>query len=193
MEENAYDYFMVAISIVTGLALGTLLTKSFTLYNIRDSVKFDWVTAAWALGILLWIVQFWYVGWIVYEFEGWRFSVFLLLLLAMISIYGAAELILPAADQPNPDMLEHFHKTGPAALVLFAAYFALAFPLNLYVLGSIEFNRMTVWEAAELPVTGGGIILAAAWLRGERIRQILALAFLGYTLYLYAGILFVES
>lgn len=42
------------------------------------------------------------------DFEGWSFAIFLLLMLELISLYGASELILPATDEPRVSMLDHF-------------------------------------------------------------------------------------
>ena len=132
---SAYEYFMVTLSIVIGLALSSLVSRGFLLVHQRATVALHWVPAVWAGVILAWIVQFCYVGWVVNGFEDWSFGVFLLLLSALIALYGAAELILPPADDARPDLLAHFDSTGRMALGLLALYFVLCVPMNYFVLG----------------------------------------------------------
>lgn len=145
---SPYEYFMVTLSIVLGLALGNLLTRAFGLVHQRGTLRFHWVPALWAFGIFAWIVQFCYVGFVINDFDAWSLSIFLVMLAALIALFGAAELILPATGDGAPDLLAHFHGTGRVALACFALYFAFSVPINHYVIAEVPEHREAAAEEA---------------------------------------------
>ena len=188
---SPYEYFIGAISIIVGLSVGSLLTRGMRLIGAKAKVIFHWVPFIWAICILAWLVQYWYIGWMINEFQGWNFAVFLLMILLMIALYGAAELILPSSDPDQIDMLEHFNHTGRFALAFFAAYFGLAFFSNYFVLAEIDGDR-SLETAAFLPVTGLILISWGALFKARANQIASAIVFLIFTVWIYHGLIMDE-
>lgn len=190
-----YEYFMVSLSILIGLAIGILVTRGVTLLGARDEVVFHWVPALWALGILAWIVQYCYVGWQVNDFKDWRFSIYLLMLIELIALYGAAELILPSGESGARDLLANFEQRGSIALQLFFVYFVLAIATNVLVLDEIDIAKGALTRGEPNPASylmpAPGIVLIA-WgsaTCSNASRAAPAFLFGVYTVLVYFGML----
>ena len=90
-----FEYLSVLISIILGLGLTHLLSAVRELIQKRARVRFYWLALLWAALIFTTQVQWW---WGVYELrgrEGWNFFSFLFLLLAPVSMYLTAGMVLP--------------------------------------------------------------------------------------------------
>lgn len=98
-----HEYVFVAVSIILGLAITRLLHHVAILVRYHTRVTFHWSTALWALSVMAYILQFWWVGWGLRDVEQWVFADFLVLILGGIFIYGAAEMALPVPDDDDDD------------------------------------------------------------------------------------------
>ena len=65
----------------------------------HERVIFHWSSAIWALCVLIYILQLWWVGWGLREVEVWTFLDFIVLIVGSIFLYGAAEMALPAPEE----------------------------------------------------------------------------------------------
>ncbi len=189
---------MVTLSILIGLAIGTLVTRGVTLLGERDEVEFHWLPVTWAVCILAWTVHFTYIGWQINDFTEWRYSMFLLLLAILVGLYGASELILPNGEPGHRNLLAHFERQGTVALALLLLGFVLAIPMNILILDRIplyEGGPIEPQTAASIGVPMPGIICIgwSLWARSVRARTLPAILFAAYTVFVYASILIDEG
>ena len=79
------------------------------------------------------ILQLWWIGWGLREFDGWLFFHFLILIFASICIYGAAEMALPDPDDGHFDMLEHSRSLGRISAMSMLVYFLIGPYVNIFM------------------------------------------------------------
>jgi hypothetical protein len=90
-----FEYLSVLISIILGLGLTHLLSAVRELIQKRARVRFYWLALIWAALIFMTQVQWW---WGIYELRvqpAWNFFSFFFLLLAPVSMYLTAGMVLP--------------------------------------------------------------------------------------------------
>jgi hypothetical protein len=126
-----HEYVFVALSIILGLAITRLLHTVAMLVRAKGRVAFHWATATYALSVLAYILQFWWVGWGLRDLPVWDFSDFLVLVLGSVCIYGAAEMALPVPDQDELGMLRHSQTLGRLSALSMLVYFAIGPYVNL--------------------------------------------------------------
>jgi hypothetical protein len=126
-----HEYIFVTVSIVIGLAITRLLHVVGDLIRYHDQVKFHWSTALWGLSVMAFILQLWWIGWSLRDFEGWIFLHFLILIFASICIYGAAEMALPDPDDGHFDMLMHSQSLGRVSAISMLVYFLIGPYVNI--------------------------------------------------------------
>ena len=93
-----FEYLSVLISIILGLGLTHLLSAVRELIQKRARVRFYWLALVWAALIFMTQVQWW---WGIYELRvrpDWNFFSFFFLLLAPVSMYLTAGLVLPGIE-----------------------------------------------------------------------------------------------
>ena len=129
-----HEYIFIAISIILGLAITRLLHTAALLTRAHDSVVFHWSSTLWALSILIYILQLWWIGWGLRSIETWAFVDFLVLVFGSILIYGSAEMALPAADNKQFDMLHHNQHLGRLSAVFMTVYFLVGPYVNIVML-----------------------------------------------------------
>lgn len=133
-----HEYVFVAVSILLGLAITRLLHHVALLVRIHTRVTFHWATALWALSVMAYILQFWWVGWELREVAQWEFLDFLVLILGGIFVYGAAEMALPVQDDDEDDdeldFLVHSRGFGRLSALSMLVYLCIGPYVNLAVL-----------------------------------------------------------
>jgi hypothetical protein len=100
----------------------------------HKSVEFHWSSALWALSILIYILQLWWIGWGLRNIQTWTFFDFLVLVFGSILVYGSAEMALPAPDHKQLDMLHHNQHLGRLSAVFMSVYFLVGPYVNIVML-----------------------------------------------------------
>jgi hypothetical protein len=130
-----HEYVFVAVSIILGLAITRMLHTVAILIRVHNRVVFHWSTAVWALSIMAFVLQFWWVGWGLREVTEWNFADFLVLIIGAIFIYGAAEMALPVPDDDDDDdeldFLYHSEGFGRLSALSMLLYFFIGPYVNL--------------------------------------------------------------
>ena len=131
-----HEYVFVTISIILGLAITRMLGEVAGLIRANKRIKFHWATALWAVSIMLFILQMWWVGWELRVFNEWSFLDFFVLVVGSIFLYGAAELALPVEDydiasDAELDFLAHSHGFGRASAGSMLGYFGIGPYVNI--------------------------------------------------------------
>ena len=162
---SVFEHVAVAISIIFGLGITTLLTASLDLFRHRTEVRFYWVPVAWA-AIVFWLhLQVWWALGVVIGDQEWLHSDFLLTVALAISLFCAASLVLPSRTTIDTYDLTRFFQSegrwgcaavGVAYVILIPATHViwgiplvspvtLAAGLNAIVAGSIALSRTAHW------------------------------------------------
>jgi hypothetical protein len=173
-----HEYLFIAVSIILGLAITRLLHTVAMLIRAKERVRFHWSTAIYALSVLVYILQFWWVGWGLRELSEWSFLDFLVLVLGSICIYGAAEMSLPVPGEDKLDMLNHSQTLGRFSALSMLVYFAIGPYFNLVL------NDTPVIPALALPVLGSVMMLLIIFL--PKTFQWISLVFAAYSLLILA-------
>jgi zinc transporter ZupT len=127
-----HEYIYVAVSIILGLAITRLLHNVAMLIRAHRRVRFHWSTALWAVSVLAYALQLWWVGWGLHEKTEWTFVNFLMLVTGSICIYGAAEMAMPGTeDDRSLDFLEHSQRLGRLSALSMLVYFLIGPYFNL--------------------------------------------------------------
>ncbi len=129
-----HEYVFVAVSIILGLAITRLLHTVAMLIRAHVQVTFHWATAVWALAVMAYILQLWWVGWGLRDLAQWEFSDFLVLIIGSICIYGAAEMALPVPGEGDLDFLRHSQRLGRLSALSMLIYFSIGPYVNLAML-----------------------------------------------------------
>jgi hypothetical protein len=129
-----HEYIFIAVSIILGLAITRLLHTAAMITRAHDRVVFHWSSTLWALSILIFILQLWWVGWGLRNIEVWTFIDFVVLVFGSIFIYGSAEMAFPTPDHKQVDMLHHNQHLGRLSAVFMLIYFLVGPYVNIVML-----------------------------------------------------------
>lgn len=156
-----HEYVFVAVSIILGLAIARLLQAAGMLIRVHHQVRFHWASALWALCVMAYALQFWWVGWGLHDVKTWSFVDFLVLIFGSICVYLAAEMALPGLEGEDPDMLEHSQHLGRFSALSMLVYFLIGPYFNLVM------YHNPVLAALVLPALGvllTGLMIARSWM-----------------------------
>ena len=174
-----HEYVFVAISIILGLSITRLLNSVAALIRAHKRVTFHWATALWGAGVMLFILQLWWVGWELRTVSEWTVIDFFVLVIGSIFVYGAAELALPSedydvADNTELDFLAHSRSLGRVSALSMFGYFCVGPFVNVTLFGNSPL------PSVGFPMLGGSlmllIVLKPAWFKA------LSVAFVCYAI-----------
>lgn len=127
---SEFEYLLVLVSVLVGVALSDLATSLHRLLLNRHRVRWDWLAPCAALMATLAILRFWWKFYSAGQSEIWsQFGAFLLLLLQLLQLVLLACCALP--DEASDLDLRHYYNEQ-------SRYFWLLF--GSYVLGAASFN-----------------------------------------------------
>ena len=169
-----HEYVFVAISIILGLAITRLLHTVGMLIRAHRRVNFHWATAAWALCVMCYSLQLWWVGWELNQVSDWSFGDYVILTAGSIFVYGAAEMALPVPEGSNDlDFQSHSQGLGRLSALSMLLYFVVGPYVNISMFGN------EVLPSLVLPVLG--ILLMGLIIALPRAFSALAVTFCAYT------------
>ncbi|MEM8561323.1 MAG: hypothetical protein AAGF57_03775 [Pseudomonadota bacterium] len=170
-----HEYIFVAVSIILGLAITRLLHAVALLIRAQRELALHWSTGLWALSILAYILQLWWVGWELRDMEMWTFGDFLVLVFGSICIYGAAEMALPLPEASPIDFLGHSQSLGRLSALSMLVYFAIGPYVNLTMLS----DPMPLLPALLVPAIG--IFLTGLIIIAPRFFKPISIIFAAYS------------
>ena len=123
---------LTLVSIVAGLGLTELLLTFYRLVRDRSRVSWDPLPLAWALLILIAVVNFWWgIRAIMAGASGWTTGDFLLSMVAPIFLFLACAAALPNVTSGEPiDMKALYADQRLAFLIFFLGYQAVNWVLD---------------------------------------------------------------
>lgn len=128
-----HEYFFIAISIILGLAITRLLHTMALITRAYSKVVFHWSSLVWALCIMLFILQFWWIGWGLRVIDEWSFTDFIVLVFGSASLYGAAEMALTAPEDGSHNMLKNSMTLGRLSALSLLLYFLVGPYVNIFL------------------------------------------------------------
>jgi len=163
-----HEYVFITISIILGLAITRLLNEGAALIRARDRIKFHWSTTVWAACIMIFILQLWWVGWELRNYDEWSIVDFFVLVAGAIFIYGASELALPVEDydvasDKELDFLNHSQTLGRISALSMLGYFAIGPYVNIQLFENPALPAVAAASigAAQMAITA----LKPAWFK----------------------------
>ncbi len=157
-----HEYVFVAVSIILGLAIARLLQAAGILIRVSRRVRFHWASAIWALCVMAYALQFWWVGWGLREIESWSFVDFLILIFGAICVFFAAEMSLPGDEgSGGADMLLHSQEMGRLSALSMLVYFLVGPYVNLVMYHNPVLAALIV-PAIGVVITGL-MVLRSSW------------------------------
>lgn len=158
-----FEYLSVLISIILGLGLTHLLSAVRELIQKRGRVRFYWLALVWAALIFMTQVQWW---WGIYELRvntTWNFFSFFFLLLAPVSMYLTAGMVLPDIEGDEEcDLKSYYYRNHGWIFGLTATGNFLDAMRAYMAIGS--FANPTVWTN----LIGVALCISLAVIRRER-------------------------
>jgi hypothetical protein len=107
-----FEFLMVLVSIIIGLAMAELLTGSARLLRARRSVDFYWLHTLLILGIGLAMLQIWWESWHLRDVGAVSFLQLCLLLASPIALFMMAHLLFPGRGEPVV-MRDYYFQQAP--------------------------------------------------------------------------------
>jgi len=93
-----FEFVMVVISIIIGLAIAEILMGFVEILRRRSFGQIYWLHAVWAFQTFIIAVQQWTSRWFMQSFDDWNYLSMLLLLLPSVALFLACGLLFPKED-----------------------------------------------------------------------------------------------
>ncbi|MDO8909352.1 MAG: hypothetical protein Q7W55_12750 [Pseudohongiella sp.] len=145
-----HEYISIAIAIILGLAITRLLHTVAMIIRAQERVVFHWSSAAWAFCIMLYILQFWWVGWGLRTVDEWSFQNFIVLVFGCTFLYGAAEMALSVPAEEKYDMLQQSQQLGRLSALSMLLYFLVGPYVNIAMYNNAVMPSVAVPSAGIL-------------------------------------------
>jgi len=107
-----FEFLMILISVVIGLALSEILTGAAGMLRDRDSIRFYWIHILFQLGVFVALLQQWWESWNFVDIVEIRFLSVLTLLLPSVILYLIAHLLNPR-PMTNANLKEYYYRQAP--------------------------------------------------------------------------------
>lgn len=128
---NTFEHLSITFILILALGVTRVVSDIAGAFLHRHTSRLHWVPLAWALLVLVWLVQ---TLWAIYglrEFEAsWDIVDFVVQLLGVLFLFAAACTVVPRGQDHNLGLFEHFQRDGRWALLFLALFFLLAIVIN---------------------------------------------------------------
>ena len=104
-----FEFLMILISVIVGLAVTEVLTGAANLLRERASVKFYWLHTLMQVGVFFALLQQWWESWDLVNVTEISFGNVLLLLLPSVLLFLIAHLLYPRSAI-DADLEEHYYE-----------------------------------------------------------------------------------
>lgn len=117
---------------VLGLGVARMLMGLIAVFRSRRRATADWLPLAWAAGIFLTQMQYWWaVNGLPHIVDAWTFENFLVLIAFTGLLFISGALLLPPTEMAEGESLREFFETdGRWALLFLSIYFACTLIIN---------------------------------------------------------------
>lgn len=115
-----FEFLMILLSVIIGLALTELLTGVASLLRVRETVHFYWVHVGLQFGIFFALLQQWWESWELARVEVISFGAVLLLIVPSLVLFLIAHMLFPRPAK-GANLEGYYYKQSPViwGLVVF--------------------------------------------------------------------------
>jgi len=107
-----FEFLMILLSVIIGLALGELLTGVASILRARETVRFYWVHVALQFGIFFALLQQWWESWDLAEIEVIGFGAVLSLIVPSLVLFLIAHMLFPR-PATDANLEDYYYKQSP--------------------------------------------------------------------------------
>lgn len=107
-----FEFLMILVSVVIGLALSEVLMGAASLLRVRSSVRFYWLHILLQLGVFFALFQQWWESWGLAELSVLSFWTALMTLLPCIILLLIAHVLFPRPAE-NADLKSYYYQQSP--------------------------------------------------------------------------------
>ena len=105
---SLFEFLMVMVSIIIGLAMSELLTGVARLIRSRSETRAYWVQLVLVTAVFIVLVQQWWEFWQLRELQEWTFALVLLYLSELVGLFLIAHLLFPEHVR-GADLHAYYH------------------------------------------------------------------------------------
>lgn len=162
-----FEYSLVLVSIIVGLAIADLLASVHRLLRARQRIRWHWHPLAATVLVLLVMLQFWWGFYLLGRFQIWsHYWAFLLLALQLILMFLLACAALPDEVPDRLDLASYYEQNRKYFWTLFALVAFTAVAVNLVLAFQTNF-RATLLSRVVPNLLYGGVMLSLAFVRSR--------------------------
>ncbi|MDH4047387.1 MAG: hypothetical protein OEW68_14185 [Gammaproteobacteria bacterium] len=107
-----FEFLMILLSVIIGLALTELLTGVASLLRVRETVHFYWVHVGLQFGIFIALLQQWWESWDLARVEVISFGAVLLLIVPSLVLFLIAHMLFPR-PATDTNLEDYYYKQSP--------------------------------------------------------------------------------
>ena len=107
-----FEFLMILLSVIIGLALTELLTGVANLLRVRETVHFYWVHVWLQFGIFVALLQQWWESWDLAKVEVISFGAVLLLIVPSLVLFLIAHMLFPRPAK-DANLEDYYYKQSP--------------------------------------------------------------------------------
>jgi Ca2+/Na+ antiporter len=164
---SPFEYSLVLVTIVVGLAITDMLQSLHRLLRSRTRIRWHWLTLVAALLVLITLLQFWWGFYRLGRIEVWsQYGAFLLLLLQLILMFLLACAALPDDERERLDLAEYYEHNRRYFWTLFSLVAFMATVTNLVVASPRELPSALLLKAVP-NLLYVGVMLSLAFVRAK--------------------------
>jgi hypothetical protein len=107
-----FEFLMILLSVIIGLALTELLTGVANLLRVRETVHFYWVHVGLQLGIFVALLQQWWESWDLAKVDAISFGAVLMLIVPSLVLFLIAHMLFPRPAK-DANLEDYYYKQSP--------------------------------------------------------------------------------
>jgi hypothetical protein len=107
-----FEFLMILLSVIIGLALTELLTGVASLLRVRETVHFYWVHVGLQIGIFFALLQQWWESWDLARVEAISFGAVLLLIVPSLVLFLIAHMLFPR-PATDANLEDYYYRQSP--------------------------------------------------------------------------------
>jgi len=107
-----FEFLMILISVVVGLALSEVLTGVAGLLRVRETVRFHWIHILFQIGVFFALLQQWWESWDLVDVGTVSFGSVLALLFPSVMLFLIAHLLYPR-PATDANLEDYYYKQAP--------------------------------------------------------------------------------
>jgi len=107
-----FEFLMILISVVIGLAISEILTGVASLLRVRHTIRFHWLHVFFQVGVFLALLQQWWESWDLVGIESISYGAILLLVSQPVILFLIAHLLYPRPAD-GTDLESYYYEQAP--------------------------------------------------------------------------------